>query len=235
MEVTGAALVLLAAGRGERAGGTTAKQFAVDRHGRSLLARGAAVAAGIEWSQVVVVAPPDHQVTARSAIAAAGPTGAQIIAGGAGRLDSLKRGVEVIDPAMTSIVVVHDGTRPFTPRALLHGVAEIVRAGEADAAWPAARPANTVVSMADAVPRAFVPAELLVVATPIAVRLEVLQQVLAGAVGSEGALVPLILSSGARWETVPDSPLNFKVTTPQDLTDALELMESQPWPERGSA
>lgn len=230
--MTGAALVLLAAGRGQRAGGPTAKQFAVDGRGRSILARAAAAAAAaVEWSQIIIVAPPDELGPAATTLAAAALPRAQVVPGGDGRMDSLKRGVAAID-ASTSIAVVHDGTRPFTPPALVRSVVEIVSAGGSDAAWPAARPANTVLTLAGATPRALPPADLLAVATPIAVRVPLLLEVLAAQGGPDGAVVPLLVSSGASWATVPDSPLNFKVTTTQDLRDALDMMESLHWPER---
>jgi 2-C-methyl-D-erythritol 4-phosphate cytidylyltransferase len=232
--VTDAVLVLLAAGRGERAGGSTPKQFAVDSRGRSLLARGlAAAAAGVEWRQVIVVAPADAVDVTTAYLAAADLPGTQVVAGGAGRLDSLQAGIAAVDPGV-AVAVVHDGTRPFTPSALIRDVVRAVCSGGSDAAWPSARPANTVLSLEGESPHALPPADLLVVATPIAVQLPLLTRVLADQRTSEGAVVPLLVSAGARWTTVPDSPLNFKVTTSHDLHDALELMDALPWPRRDS-
>lgn len=228
---SGLALILLAAGQGSRAGGDVPKQFAKDRHGRTVMAAGADRAcADVEWTQVIVVVPPADLDEARASLSHVAWKGAEvvIVAGGPGRLDSLAFGLEAVDAERSPICVVHDGTRPFTPSLIFRSVVDAVLGGEVEAAWPSSRPANTVLSQDSAGLSPVPSSALMVVSTPIAARTDLVLMTVRSRPGSEGALVPLLLAAGARWTTVPDSPLNFKVTTEQDLRDALSLMDREP-------
>ena len=235
MAVTrGAALLVLAGGRGVRAGGPTPKQFVTDRRGCSVLARClmGARAAG-DWGRIVVVAPESDVTTAEEHLRVAGLTGATVVPGGEHRLDSLLDGLAQLDPVASPLCVIHDGTRPFTPSALFRDVLDAVSRDGVDAAWPAAAPASAVLTVAEPVPRALRSQDLLIVSTPIAVRTEVVRRIVTGQSDSDSAVVPLLIRGGARWVSVPDSPLNFKVTTPADLRDTVALMDAEARPVGG--
>lgn len=224
-------LIVLAAGRGERAGAPVPKQFA--RAGpaeqsrttvlMATLARAAAAGLG---GRVVVTVPEGWQDEGRAAAAAAGLPEADVIVGGPGRLASLHLAADHLmrdrDPAQ--VVVVHDGTRPFTPPDLFTAV---VSAQEGhDAAWPAAALANAVLTRAtdDGRWQPGLSSDLLACATPIATTLAILRAAMAARTSDEGALIAGLVGLGVDWVTVPDSPLNFKVTTERDLRDAVAML-----------
>lgn len=219
-----AALVLLAAGQGSRAGGDIPKQFAVHRSGLPLITMAIqrALAAGA-WAQIIVTAPPDGvdrmaRVLAESAIPAA-----TVVAGGTARVDSMIAAVAAVDDRISPICVVHDGTRPLTPPRLFSAVLAELASGRVDAAWPGGRPSNSVFDTSGDVPCLLPPRQLQWAATPIAARTDAVRQVLSGAREKERALAAQLIESGVTWATVPDSPLNFKVTTPEDLDLALRM------------
>lgn len=220
----GAALVLLSAGQGSRAGGQVPKQFAVHRSGHALVVLGLrrALAAGA-WGKVVAVAPPEGVDRLQDALVASGIADATVVQGGIARVDSMANGLAAIDAAVTPVCVVHDGTRPFTPPEIFTSVLAEVCSGRVEAAWPGGRPANTLFDTSGGLPRLLPPGGLLTAATPIAALTRTASRVLAHTGERERALAALLVSSGVTWTTVPDSPLNFKVTTPEDLELAVRM------------
>jgi 2-C-methyl-D-erythritol 4-phosphate cytidylyltransferase len=224
----GPALVLLAGGRGLRAGGAVPKQFVTDRRGRSVLMRCLIGArAATDWEAVVVVAPESDLARARDDLRRAGLLSAIAVAGGERRLDSLLRGLAEVNAATSPACVIHDGTRPFTPVSLYRGVLAALESGQVDAAWPVSSPTNAVLAVDGPTPRPLRGQDLQLVSTPVAVRTALVQHVIARHVESDSAVVPLLMREGVRGATVADSPLNFKVTTAQDLLDTLALMDAE--------
>jgi 2-C-methyl-D-erythritol 4-phosphate cytidylyltransferase/2-C-methyl-D-erythritol 2,4-cyclodiphosphate synthase len=151
-----------------------------------------------------------------------------VILGGPGRLASLHLAAEHLarDRQPDQVVVVHDGTRPFTPPDLFAHVVAALHGH--DAAWPAASVANAVLLRDDAdTSSPWLPgrsSDVLACATPIATTLEAVCRAMAARTGDEGALITGLIRLGLDWATVPDSPLNFKVTTERDLQDAVAML-----------
>lgn len=123
------AAVIVAAGRGARAGG--AKQWR-DLGGRPVArwSLEALLAAGAR--HVVVVIPPGDEAAAAGAFH--GLDRWSLIAGGVERFDSVRAGLTALEPLSPSAVLIHDAARPFlTPRV----VADLLAALEdADGALP---------------------------------------------------------------------------------------------------
>ncbi len=132
----GVAAVVVAAGRGSRAGMLVPKQYvvvgdaAVIRHSLAMLAEHPNV--GLVQP---VIHPEDGESFSRSALSL--PLLAPVL-GGATRQASVRAGLEALAPHRPDIVLVHDAARPFATPAL------VSRAIEAAAKTGAAIPALTV-------------------------------------------------------------------------------------------
>lgn len=111
-----AAAVVVAAGQGLRAGQSLPKQFAhwrgkpVVRHSVEAL-----VMAGI--APIVVAIPEGGEDLARAALA--GIEGIRLIAGGATRQQSVRRGLEALAADSPRAVLIHDAARPILPPAVI--------------------------------------------------------------------------------------------------------------------
>ena len=138
------ALVVLAAGRGRRAGGTVPKQYA-DLGGRPVLvhAIGNLLAAfGRPVPRLVLVIRPEDRSRLETSVLPHLPEGVAplIVTGGAERALSVKAALEALaaEPVPPTHVFIHDGARPFVSRAMIAAL----RAALAGA--PAAAPALPV-------------------------------------------------------------------------------------------
>jgi 2-C-methyl-D-erythritol 4-phosphate cytidylyltransferase/2-C-methyl-D-erythritol 2,4-cyclodiphosphate synthase len=136
----GVAAIVVAAGRGLRAGGDVPKQYrdiAGEPVIRPSLARFAAHAE-IDWVQAVI--HPDDEAIYRAS--AAGLALLEPVHGGATRQASVRAGLEALFSRAPDIVLVHDAARPFVSDAL---IARAVAAGQSSGA------AAPVVAIADTV------------------------------------------------------------------------------------
>jgi 2-C-methyl-D-erythritol 4-phosphate cytidylyltransferase/2-C-methyl-D-erythritol 2,4-cyclodiphosphate synthase len=122
------AVVIVAAGRGTRAGGAEPKQWRPIA-GQSVLARSVAAFAG--FRRVVVVLHPDDM--ARGVAEFRGRV--TLVAGGETRSASVRNALESLEFSGVSRVLIHDGARPFVSAALVGRV--IGALGRAPAAAPA--------------------------------------------------------------------------------------------------
>ena len=111
-ERTGFAAIVVAAGKGLRAGQPLPKQFArwrgrpVVRHSVETL-----LAAGAET--VCVVVPPDGEESGREALC--GLERLIFVEGGATRQESVCNGLEALADAAPEVVLIHDAARPIIP------------------------------------------------------------------------------------------------------------------------
>jgi 2-C-methyl-D-erythritol 4-phosphate cytidylyltransferase/2-C-methyl-D-erythritol 2,4-cyclodiphosphate synthase len=135
------AAVIVAAGRGTRAGGEVPKQY---RHilGEPVIRQSLARLARHVALVQPVIHPADHALYAQ---AAAGLELMDPVAGGASRQASVRAGLEALEPHRPAIVLVHDAARPFASDALItRGIAAARASG---AAVPAMAVADTVKSI----------------------------------------------------------------------------------------
>lgn len=139
MSAGGVAAIVVAAGRGVRAGGAVPKQYRkvrgapVIRHALSLFTA---------HPQVTMVQPVIHRDDAETfAEAVAGLDLRPAAFGGATRQISVRAGLEALEKEQPQIVLVHDAARPFTSPAL---ISRAIAAGAGGAAIPGLGLTDTV-------------------------------------------------------------------------------------------
>ena len=104
------AAIIVAAGRGTRAGGTVPKQWQL-LAGQPVVRHSIRAFAGLA-DQVILVVHPDD-------VARATPMGVQLVEGGATRDASVRNALNHLAGTGTSRVLIHDGARPLVSRALI--------------------------------------------------------------------------------------------------------------------
>lgn len=128
------ALILVAAGRGTRAGEGLPKQYR-PLGGAPLLARTLEAAAACPVGRILVVIHPDDAALYAQAVAAAPSARGRLVdpvAGGASRQASVRAGVEALAGSGLEIALVHDAARPFfSPALCARVIAAAARVGGA--------------------------------------------------------------------------------------------------------
>lgn len=219
-------MLLLAAGRGSRFGGSVPKAF-LRLRGETLLEHSVRrLVAALDprtHAQVLLVVHPDDRVTqlapCRAAIERlAGRHAIRIVDGGASRQESMTRGLAAID-ADTDLVLVHDAARALVPTdAVRECLAAAERTGAALLAVPAT---DTQKRVADGRVVATVDRSGIWLAqTPQIVRTALLRRALDTArdTGFEGTDdVSLVERLGEPVAVVPGAATNLKITHPGDL------------------
>jgi 2-C-methyl-D-erythritol 4-phosphate cytidylyltransferase len=214
-------VIIVAAGQGTRIGGSTPKQF-LEVAGIPMLlrsirpfARHPSVA-----HVTVVLAPSDVAAPPGWFLPQLGSM-LSLVAGGAGRSDSVAAGLATL-PAACRVVLVHDAARPFVDTLLIDRIIDVARGG--DAVVPALAVTDTIKEMdatdptriARTVPRD----RLRRVQTPQGFPREMLVEAHAAArregwsATDDAALVE---QAGGTVRIVDGSPRNLKVTTAEDL------------------
>jgi 2-C-methyl-D-erythritol 4-phosphate cytidylyltransferase/2-C-methyl-D-erythritol 2,4-cyclodiphosphate synthase len=136
------AVVVVAAGRGTRAGGDLPKQFA-DMAGRPVLAHTLAAFQGHpSVGRIVVVIHPDDRLIYDQAIAWQSDKLASPVPGGATRQASVLAGLEALATNAPDLVLIHDAARPFVDAATIDLV--IAAIGQSDGALAALPVADTL-------------------------------------------------------------------------------------------
>lgn len=208
------AAVIVAAGRGDRAGGDIPKQY------RKLLGKPvlrwsveALHAAGVE--EIVLAIAPEHADLCRDAT-----EGLQVrtVWGGATRTASVRAGLSVIENADT--ILVHDAARPGLSTAIINALSRAVEAG-ADGAAPALPVADSL-RRVDASQRIVDEVErdaLVRVQTPQAFRASVVRAAYA-AIGDDASFtddLAVVRAYGGVCATVPGDARLMKLTYPEDF------------------
>ncbi len=135
----GTAVVIGAAGRGERAGGAVPKQY-VPLLGRPVLRWTVEAFLGaVDFVQVVI--GPDDEAAYGEAVR--GLDLLPALAGGATRQHSVMHGLEALAHRRPDRVLIHDAARPLVSRATVEAVIAALEAG-ADAAVPLLPVADTL-------------------------------------------------------------------------------------------
>jgi 2-C-methyl-D-erythritol 4-phosphate cytidylyltransferase len=218
-----AGALLLGGGRGERLSGPDPKAFA-PLDGRTLLELAVStVEACGRVEGFVVVAPEGWEGRART-IVGSRPRLVDVVAGGATRQDSVRRGLEAL-PEPFDVVICHDVARPLASAALFDAVLDGL-AG-ADGAVPSTPVADTVKRVDDGVVVETVHRDgLVMVQTPQAFTREALTAAHRAAEADgytatdDAALLERV---GFRVAVVPGDPANIKITRPEDLLVASAL------------
>jgi 2-C-methyl-D-erythritol 4-phosphate cytidylyltransferase/2-C-methyl-D-erythritol 2,4-cyclodiphosphate synthase len=216
------AVLIVAAGKGERAGGSIPKQYA-PLLGQPMLRRSVAAFAGRGIIQMMI--GPDQETFCRDACA--GLDLRPPVIGGATRQESVRRGLEALAADAPDFVLIHDAARPLVSRGLIDGVVAALEAG-ADAAVPLLPVADTLRKLEDGkwitVPRD----GLLRAQTPQGFRFAAILKAhrdhAAEDVTDDMALAEL---AGLAIVAVPGEETNMKVTKAEDFAVAEGLLSAR--------
>jgi 2-C-methyl-D-erythritol 4-phosphate cytidylyltransferase/2-C-methyl-D-erythritol 2,4-cyclodiphosphate synthase len=221
----GIAVVIVAAGKGERVGGAVAKQY-VPLLGKPMLRWTIETFTShpaIDTIQVVIGANDE----ARYAEATRGLKLRPPLAGGATRQHSVMHGLEVLAHEKPDFVLIHDAARPLVSPAIIDSVVDALRAG-ADAAVPLVPVADTLRRKEDGKWVSVTREGLLRAQTPQAFRFEKILKAHRDhktlATTDDMALAEL---AGLDVVVVPGEESNMKVTTPKDLSMAEQLLSAR--------
>jgi 2-C-methyl-D-erythritol 4-phosphate cytidylyltransferase len=222
--------LLLGAGSGDRLGGDVPKAF-VELAGRPLMGFSLeAISASGALDGVVLVVPAGHVGTARSLVTALRQEGCvlEVVPGGGTRQESVRLGLAAVGPE-ASTVVCHDAARPFASPALFaRVVAAVAERPGASGAVPVVPTPDTVKRVRDGWVVETIPRdELGLVQTPQAFDADALREAhqRAGAAGQPATDDAMLLeAAGFRVIAVEGEVANFKVTTPEDLRRAEQLL-----------
>jgi 2-C-methyl-D-erythritol 4-phosphate cytidylyltransferase / 2-C-methyl-D-erythritol 2,4-cyclodiphosphate synthase len=110
------AALIVAGGKGLRAGGTIPKQFALWR-GKPLLRHAAEALAASGITPIVVAIPEGFESAAGEALL--GVRGVRFVSGGETRQRSVKAGLEALVDEAPDSVLIHDAARPDLPAAVI--------------------------------------------------------------------------------------------------------------------
>ncbi|HLH76290.1 MAG TPA: 2-C-methyl-D-erythritol 4-phosphate cytidylyltransferase [Candidatus Binataceae bacterium] len=179
-------------------------------------------------SELIISAPPTHLAAvgelAQRAAARLIPT---VVSGGAQRQDSVRCAIQRLSPD-AELVVIHDAARPFASATLFEACLNAAaRVGASLACVPVA---DTLKEAEGSFVRATRSRQALYQAqTPQAFTRSVLLAAHARA-GGDSATDDALLAEqiGQRVEIVMGSPLNFKITTAEDLRLAQALLAGDP-------
>ncbi|UVO53515.1 bifunctional 2-C-methyl-D-erythritol 4-phosphate cytidylyltransferase/2-C-methyl-D-erythritol 2,4-cyclodiphosphate synthase [Sphingomonas sp. SUN039] len=219
--MTDTAVLIVAAGRGERAGGAVPKQFAL-LGGAAVVAR--AVGAFGDLPVFVVIGAGQEEALAS---ALGGRSVAGVVTGGASRQESVRNGLSAIAAAGgASRVLVHDAARPLLPRAVLEALMAALETH--DAAVPVLAVADTLARgddmLGDTVPRD----ALYRVQTPQAFRWDALMTSLDRWTGGDATdEAQVVRACGFGVAMVRGDAMLDKITHPQDFARAEAMLASR--------
>lgn len=215
------AVIVPAAGRGERLGPGSPKALRTLDGSPMLLHAVRAVAAARAVGQVVVAAPADEVEGVRAVLAGhLEDTELTLVSGGQTRQESVARALIAVRPDI-DIVLVHDAARPLVPVELVEAVIVAVRAG-APAVVPGLAVADTVKAIDDRCVVSGTPdrSVLRAVQTPQGFVRDVLRRAHALVDPSEEPRTDdagLVEGLGIPVLVIPGHEEAFKVTRPLDL------------------
>lgn len=222
------AVVIAAAGRGERFGGAVPKAFErID--GVTLLDYCIHTVAQLRGlGAVVVAAPQDYVDEAVQVCARLNHPEADVVVGGQTRTESVANAFAVLEPQI-DLVLVHDAARAFTPVDQFLSVIAAVRGG-AKAVIPGLALVDTIkeVDEEGAVVRTVSRDTLRGVQTPQGFDRATLVEVHRNA-NAQGATddAGMVEAAGGVVKVIPGHPDAFKVTTPFDRLVAQALVTSR--------
>lgn len=210
--------LIVAAGRGVRAGGATPKQYRAVAGAPLLRLTANAFASHDKVDGVVVVIHPDDRALYESAVA-----GLELLPpalGGAARQDSVRLGLEAIADYEPDIVLIQDAARPFADDALITRVIDALAVH--DGAIPALGLSDTIKQAANGIITATLPREALFRAqTPQGFRYRsILEAHRSHAGQSLTDDASVAEAAGLKVAIVAGNEANMKVTEPGDFARA---------------
>ncbi len=215
------AAIIVAAGRGQRAGGDLPKQYQ-PLAGAPVLARTiAAFARHPAVGEIIVVTAPDDAALFARLIPPPKGVAFRRVDGGATRDASVRAGLEATRAAR---VLIHDGARPLVSQKLIDAV--IAALEEHDGAAPALAISDALWRCDDGRIIAPVPrAGLWRAQTPQGFGRTAILAAHAAHTGDAADDVEAALAAGLDVACVPGDEANLKITWPQDFRRAAQLLE----------
>lgn len=225
-----AAIVVLAGGSGSRVGADRNKVL-LPLAGTPVIAHSVRTALDVEGATrlVVVVRPEDREDVAAALAPVLGPHDLWLVDGGAERHDSEWAAIQLLAPEIEAgdieVVAIHDAARPLATAALFRTVIDV--AHRHGAAVPAVA-AGTLSDERGANPRTGLAAVQTPQAFSARVLLDSYRQAAAEAWTGTDTAACLERYSGLDAYAVAGSRTNLKVTFPEDLALAQELVRQLP-------
>lgn len=219
------AAVIVAAGRGERAGGGIPKQYS-KLAGLPVLTWSVRALAAAGVADIVVTIAPEHADLCRAATENGPPV--RIVVGGDARTDSVRAGLAAI--GTSEVVLIHDAARPGLTPEIVRSLIDAVRAG-APAVAPALGIPDTI-RRADADGRVvedIAREGLMRVQTPQAFRTDVLRAAYA-ALPSGATLtddLSVARAHGVEAKLIPGDARLMKLTYAEDRAVLERLMSGE--------
>ncbi|OSP55255.1 bifunctional 2-C-methyl-D-erythritol 4-phosphate cytidylyltransferase/2-C-methyl-D-erythritol 2,4-cyclodiphosphate synthase [Pseudoruegeria sp. SK021] len=217
-----AAALIVAAGRGTRAGGMIPKQYQL-LDGKTVLEHALTALGGHpNVSQIVVVLHPEDRDRFKNMVTCPSHLPVTIVVGGASRDASVRAGLEAII-APCDAVLIHDAARPLLPQAVIDRVLNALQTapgaapalGVTDALWTGAQG-----HVSGAVDRT----GLFRAQTPQGFRLDDIRAAHAAHPGGAMDDVEVARAHGLDVTIVEGDERNFKITHPGDLARAESLL-----------
>lgn len=217
------AAIIVAAGRGVRAGGPLPKQWQTvagrSVAGWTLRAFGHAS----EIDEIVLVVHENDMARAR---ALPETDGVRLVVGGADRAASVRAGLEALGVAPPDRVLIHDVARPCVPQALISEVCRALDKGPgaapavavSDALWTGAEGHVTGAHSRDGLFRA---------QTPQGFHYAAIRDAHVALKGPAADDVEVARAAGLQVAILPGSDDNLKITTPGDFVRAEKLLAGQ--------
>ncbi|GAA1837832.1 2-C-methyl-D-erythritol 4-phosphate cytidylyltransferase [Agromyces salentinus] len=231
MNASTLAVILVAAGSGTRLGHAEPKAF-VPLGASSILGVALDAVLGMREPPHVVVVAPDarvDEVRERFAdVAAAASAPFDVVPGAPTRQESVAAGLAVL-PRHVDTVLVHDAARPLTPTVLFDEVAAAVRA-RGHGIVPGLAVVDTIKRVdAGRVVETVDRSQLAAVQTPQGFPREVLDEAYAEAdsLASHTDDASLVAAVGLRIDLVPGDARAFKITVPEDLRRAEQMVRDE--------
>jgi 2-C-methyl-D-erythritol 4-phosphate cytidylyltransferase/2-C-methyl-D-erythritol 2,4-cyclodiphosphate synthase len=221
-ETARVAVIVVAAGSGTRLGHELPKAF-VEIEGRTILDRSLDAVRGMNEAVAVVVVVPADLVEQAGALLEASGSAAVVVSGGVTRQRSVALGLEQV-PDDVEIVLVHDAARAFTPVEVFERVVASVRRSGTGAV-PGLPVADTMRRVSEGVAGETVDRSTLVaVQTPQGFPVEHLTRAYEAAAADLTDDAALVQGAGFTVEVVAGDARAFKITTPDDLHRAHDLL-----------
>ncbi|MGB3246248.1 MAG: bifunctional 2-C-methyl-D-erythritol 4-phosphate cytidylyltransferase/2-C-methyl-D-erythritol 2,4-cyclodiphosphate synthase [Sulfitobacter sp.] len=213
------AALIVAAGRGTRAGGDTPKQWQPLVGARVIDHAIAAFENHARVGRIVVVVHPDDLDRAKG-FAGRGIT---VVAGGSDRAESVRNGLAVLQ--QEEAVLIHDAARPCVSAEVISGVIEGM--SKADGAAPGLAVTDALWRAAqDLVDGTQDRAGLFAAQTPQGFSVSAITAAHAAYVGPAADDVAVARAAGLSVAITAGSADNLKITTPGDFARAARILES---------
>jgi 2-C-methyl-D-erythritol 4-phosphate cytidylyltransferase len=227
------AVIVVAAGKGERFGGNEKKTFAkID--GRPMFLRSVEHFVNREdvCQTILVIAPEDEEMVSEKFGANLGFLGVQKVVGGGERHDSVANGIEAVSED-AELVAIHDAARPCVSEAMIDSVfAEAAKTGAAILAAPL-RGTIKRIGSSNIIEETVTREGLWEAQTPQVFK----KSVIVDAYGKRAELgevitddAQLVEAAGQPVTVVESDFTNLKVTAKGDLTLANQVIKSRPKP-----